>query len=51
MLKLDEPSRDQEIFIISLFSFFFNFAPWGSAYVSGSGSRRPKSFGSNGSGS
>ena len=62
ILKLDEPFRNEEIFIISFFkssiwvlgvktfffsSFWLTFYPWiwirGSAYFSGSGSRRPKS--------
>ena len=64
MPKLYEPFRNQEIVIISLFSivqiqvqrvkkFFFQFLvdilPLGSAYFCGSGSRKPKSCGSNGS--
>ena len=67
MLKLDEPFRNQEIFIISFFNssdfgfeskffllqFLVDILPLGSgcAYFCGSGSRKRKSCGSNGSGS
>ena len=66
MPKLDEPLRDQEVFIFSLFttiqiwvlwvnlfcSFWLIFFPIDpdAAYFCGSGSRKPKSCGSNGSG-
>ena len=52
MLKLDEPFRDQEFFLV----FGLYFAAWirilGSAFfcLTGSGSRKPKSCGYNGSG-